>query len=219
MSWPLRVASLALTVVALVVLLRAPAPQPATPENIQAVFRTYKDAVLKGDGAAAAAVLSQDTVDWYAESQQLALHGTKDQLQKLQPLQRFQALAFRYRTDPHVLRTLSPRQVIAYAVEQGWMGKSTLERTDIGDVKIAGDTAEAEVTVDGKPAGQQYNFMREQGQWRFDQLPLLASGDEQLRAAAAQRKMSEEQLILALLEAFSKKKVGDEIWVPPGDKN
>ncbi|MBI3782738.1 MAG: hypothetical protein HY270_04980 [Deltaproteobacteria bacterium] len=212
-----RVLSIAITTVALILFLRGPAQQPATPDAVRAVFRSYKEAVLKGDGRAAAATLSQRTVDWYRESQELALHGTKTAVQQLEPLKRFQVLAFRYRMEPELLRKMSPSEVIGYAVEQGWMSKAALERTDIGQIKISGDRAEGTITLDGKPSDQQYDFVREQGEWRFDQIPLLASGNAQISAAAAQRQMTEDQLILALIEAFSHKKVGDDIWNPPGD--
>jgi hypothetical protein len=217
MSLISRVVTVAIVGLALMLLLGGSEQQPATPEGVRQVYASYKQAVLSSDGSTAAALITRETVEWYERSKQLALHGSKADIDPLPPMLKFQVLAFRQRVDVEQLRLLSARELVAYAIAQGWMSKSNMERTDLGDVKITGAVANADVVIAGTPSTQQFRFVRDAGRWYFDQLPLLTGADDQLKAAAAQRKMSEDQLIIALIEAASHKKVGEEIWTPPGD--
>jgi hypothetical protein len=208
-----RVASIAGAVVAVVMLLNAPATPPD--QAVHRAFAAFKRAVLAGDGPAAAALVSTDTLDWYGKTQDLALHASKDEVQNLGPLEKIQVLAFRQRVPLDELRAMSPPQLVAYSVAHGWMGKKAMERSELGTVTVSDDTAVATLLVDGKDSGQKYHFIRESGRWLFDQLPTLQSSDDTLKAAAAKRGMPIDVLVRTLLESASGQKLTDEIWQPP----
>jgi len=208
-----RLASIVVAVLALFMLLRAPATPPD--EAVRRAFAEYKRAVMADDGRAAAALVSTGTVDWYGKTQDLALHASKDEVRSLGPLEKIQVLAFRQRVPLQELRTMSPMQLMAYSVAHGWVGKKATERSDLGTIRVSDDTAAATLQVDGKDSGQTYHFVREGDRWVFDQLPTLQGSDDTLKTAATRRGMTIDVFVQTLLESASGQKLTDEIWEPP----
>jgi hypothetical protein len=208
-----RLASIAIAAGAVFMLLRVPEPPPQ--EAVRQVFAAYKRAVLADDGTTAAALLSAATIDWYGKTQDLALHATKEEIERLGPLEKIQVLAFRQRVPAEELRAMSPRQLVAYSVSRGWIGKTATQHSKLGPVTPSGDGASAELLLSGKATGQKYYFTREDGQWRFNQLPTLQGGDEGLKLAAAQRGMTVDQFVQLLVESASGKKITTDVWTPP----
>jgi len=205
-----RVGSLLIAAGAVFLVLRVP-PEEAVRQS----FAEYKRAVMAGDGAAAAGQLSAATVQWYGTMQDLALHGSKEEVQQLGPLEKIQVLAFRQRVPADELRAMSPRQLVAYSVTHGWVGKAGTGRSELGTVTASSGTAAANVLVGGKDSGQQYHFVREDGRWFFNQLPTLEVSADGLKAAAAQRGMPVDQFVQALIESGSGKKITADLWQPP----
>jgi hypothetical protein len=210
MSGLVRFGSFFIAGAAVFVLLRVP-PEDAVRQS----FAEYKRAVMADDGATAAAQLSAATVQWYGKMQDLALHGSKEEVEQLGPLERIQVLAFRQRVPADELRAMSPRQLVAYSVAHGWVGKVGTGRSELGTVTASGGTAVANVLLGGKDSGQQYHFVREDGRWLFDQLPTLEASADGLKAAAAQRGMPVDQFVQTLIESGSGKKITPDLWQPP----
>ena len=205
-----RLGSLLIAAGALFVLLRVP-PEEAVRQS----FAEYKRAVMAGDGAAAVGQLSAATVQWYGKMQDVALHGSKEEVEQLGPLQKIQVLAFRQRVPADELRTMSQRQLVAYSVAYGWVGKVGTGRSALGTVTASSGTAVANVLLGGKDSGQQYHFVREDGRWLFNQLPTLEASEDGLKAAAAQRGMPVDQFVQALIESGLGKKITPDLWQPP----
>ena len=205
-----RLGSLLIAAAAVFAVLRVP-PQEAVRQS----FAEYKRAVMAEDGAAAAAQLSTATVQWYGNMQDLALHGSKEEVEQLGPLEKIQVLAFRQRVPAAELRTMSARQLVAYSVTHGWIGKVGTGRSELGTVAASSGTAVANVLLGGKDSGQQYHFVREDGRWLFNQLPTLEASADALKAAAAQRGVPVDQFVQELIESGSGKKITPDLWQPP----
>ena len=205
-----RLGSFLIAAGAVFVMLRVP-PQEAVRQS----FAEYRRAVMADDGAAAAGQLSAATVQWYGKMQDLALHGSKEEVEQLGPLEKIQVLAFRQRVPADELRAMSPRQLVAYSVTHGWVGKVGTGRSELGPVTASSNTAVANVLVGGKDSGKQYHFVREDGRWLFNQLPTLEDSDDELKHTAAQRDISVDELVQALIESGSGKKITPDLWRPP----
>lgn len=190
------------------------AAQARAVDEVRATFAAYKRAILASDGATAAQLLSAGTIDWYAQIKHDALYATKAELDRLPPIAKIQVLAYRVRVAPQQLQDLSPRQLVAYAVDKGWIVKAATQHSELGHITVSDGSAVADLLV-AKRASGQYRFVKEDGQWRFDQLPLLRGGEARLDAAAQLRGESTDELVLSLLSRAAGKKVGPEIWTPP----
>jgi hypothetical protein len=208
-----RFASIMIAACAVFVLLRTPG-QPPT-EEVRQAFAEYRRAVMANDGTAAAALLSAGTIEWYGRMQDLALHGSREEVEHLGPLEKLQVFAFRLRIPADELRPLSPRQLVAYSVTHGWIGKSGTEHSELGAITISDGSAVAELMLSGKDSEQQYRFVQEGDQWRFNQLPTLEVGGGWITTAAAQRGMTIDQFVQLLVETGAGKKMSTETWEAP----
>jgi hypothetical protein len=208
-----RLASLLIAAVAVFMLLRVPQPSPE--EAVRQTFAAYKRAIVADDGPAAAALLSTGTVEWYGKVLDLTLHGSSEEIEQLGTLEKLQVLGFRQRVPVDELRAMSPRELFAYAVRRGWVGKPNVGSTEIGAITVTDDTAVARALFAGKDSGQQYRFVREGDRWLFDQLPTLQAGGDLLTAAARDHGVPVDEFVQHLVESASGKKVTPDLWQPP----
>ena len=181
----------------------------------QSAFLAYQQAVLADRGAAAADLVTESTLAYFGDMQQLALYADAAAVRNQSLVNQFQILAFRHRIAPAKLKRMSSRELFELAVDRGWVGKNALGALGPGEVSITGDTATVEILGDGEPTGFSHRFYRENGQWKLDLVPALALGNEAFKVIAQQQGITEEAVILMLLESVSGKPVPKSIWTPP----
>lgn len=110
---------------------------------------------------------------------------------------------------------MSPQELIAHAVNEGWIDKSSVLTLQAGKVLSEGDVAALHVIVDEQDAGPLFRFNRESGEWRLDLVPTTQATNAALQMTAEQQGISEEEFTLILIESVMGRKVGAEAWVPP----
>ena len=204
--------------VALLSLLGALAVAPTADEldAVRKAFTRYQSALLAKDGSAAAAAVSANSLAFYDRMRNLALAGTKAEIQALDGTEQVLVLSLRVRAPRPLLRSGSPDALIAYAVDQGMISAGTVARTQLGEITLHGTEADATLLLDGHPVpGAGFRFHREGDVWNFDleHASLLARGI--FGRLAEQRGVSQEALILELLSKTSGRSVGPEVWDPP----
>jgi hypothetical protein len=188
--------------------------EPET-EAVQTVFAGYRSKILAGEGDAAAALLSQNTVDYYDEMRQLALFASAEAVRAQSLVNQMQVLMLRMRVPTEELESMKARDLIAHAVDQGWIGKNSVLQLQPGKVIAEGDVAVLHVFVDGQDAGPMFRFNREQGSWRLDLVPTTQASNLSLQMAAKRQGVSESELLAMLMESVLGKKLGPEAWTPP----
>lgn len=183
-------------------------PSADETESVRLAFARYKDAVLAADGAAAAAALADTTASFYDKARNDALTATQPELAALPPVERLTVLIMRGSLTPEVLRSSSPEELLVAAVDAGLIGEESVKNLEIGEVTVSGETATAPAVVRGRSSPVDFAFVREQGEWRFDLLPLLEVGRTGLEEAAQQQGVTVDQLV----EATLKQKYGPETY-------
>jgi hypothetical protein len=121
-------------------------------QMVRQVFEKYKQAVLSDNGEAAASLLSQGTIDYYGDMQQLAVCASPQEVRNQSMVNRMQVLLLRWRVPPEVLPQMSELELVTYAVNQGWIGKSGVVTVDIGDVTVSDSVALAQVLKNDQPS-------------------------------------------------------------------
>lgn len=210
-----RLRSLVLIVGVLVSVLPAHAQPADQAETIRAVFAGYRTALLARDGESAVNLLSQSTIDYYGEMQQLALYGSRETVQSLSLVNQMQVLLLRLRLEPARLKGMSPRQLMVHAVDQGWIGENSVLKTRIGPVSVEGRVAIANAIVDGQTSALTFRFVNEAKGWHLDLVPTVQASNAALQLAAKQRGVSELDFISLLVESAVGRKVGPSVWQPP----
>ncbi len=194
----------------------------ASPDDSEAVrrgFSVYKEALLARDGAAAASAVSANSLAYYDRMRALALTGEKAEIQSLDGAEQMLVLSLRLHAPEPMLRSGTPAELIAHAVDRGMISPGTIARTELGAVEIEGDQADALLVVDGKPlGGGEFRFRREGDVWKFDLEHATSLTRGVFGRLARQRGVSEEALILDLLSRASGRPIGEEVWTPPASK-
>ncbi len=196
-------------------LIPASARSEGDAEAVRRVFSAYRSALLAGEGDAAAALLSRSTYDYYDEMRRLALYGDAATVQAQSLINQLQILMLRLRIPADELESLSPGELIAHAVDQGWIGKSSVLETQPGKALAEGDVAVLHVRIDEQDAGPAFHFRRESGAWRLDLVPATQLGNAALQVAASQQGVPEREFLLVLVESVLGRKIGSEAWLPP----
>jgi hypothetical protein len=184
-------------------------------DEVTSVFGAYKTAIMNDRGQEAAALLSQATVSYFEQMRDVALYGSRQELNRLSTMNLLQTLIMRHRVPADRLVEMSGIALLTYAIEQGWIGKNSVAPLKAQRVYVVGDTAVLDVVSDRGPGKAQMRFRREDLGWRLDLLSVIQAGSDQLDNVAKQRGESREELVMALLSATSGRQVEDSIWQPP----
>jgi hypothetical protein len=193
----------------------APPEEDRTPEAVRKSFDAYKEAILNDKGSEAAKWVDKQTLDWYEESRQLALKAGREKLESLSMFNRMQAILIRHRVPLAELEKMDGRGLFAYAVDNGWVGKSSVSGLAIGEVSITGAFAAGTLVREGKATALKFQFSIEEGVWKVKLLPLMKMAEPGLKAQAKRAGMTENEFIIQMTEAVSGRKVPATIWDAP----
>jgi len=181
-------------------------------------FAEYKAALKQRDGARAAAAISRNSLAYYDRMRALALSGTRAELGDLEGTERMLVLGLRLQAPGELLANGTPEELVAYAVTTEAITDTSVADTDLGEITTRGDLARGWVVVDGEPTQGVLQFAREGGRWKFDLEFAMKSSAGLIAAIASQNGVSEDDVILQLLEQGAQRTVGPEIWRPPVPK-
>ena len=197
-------------------------PQGADAEAaVRATFEAYRQALISGDGERAAALVDRATGDYYRELKRLILEGSEEDVRQRTFVDRFLVVAFRHRFDVAELSAMELADVIARAMEIGWINSAAIEQLAAGAVRIEGDEAWAaartrasleDPALGGGIDELEYRFVNEDGSWKFRFSALVSSIDEVMRSLAEQLAADEDDLIFTLVESLTGVEVLPEVW-------
>jgi hypothetical protein len=181
---------------------------------VQRGFAVYKSALVRRDGAQAAATVSGNSLAYYDRMRQLALSAPKNELEQLEGTERMLVLGMRHQAPRDLLEAATPAELVAYAVNAGLVSDTSVATTELGAVSIQGDRARAWVVVDGQPTRGVLQFALEDAVWKFDLEFAMEASSGLIAALAEQLGVSENDVIFELLARGSGLAVGPELWVP-----
>ncbi|MEU0091590.1 hypothetical protein [Kribbella sp. NPDC006257] len=165
-------------------------------------FTAYREALLAKNGKAAAALLTADSLAYYARLKKLALSAPEAELRRVQLSEQLAVLFLRLRVRADDLRRWSPTELGIDSVENDQSSTGAkVSRMSTGAVDVSGDTASVLMKLDGKETGFSFSFWRESGHWKFRMLPLLESGENSMRAIVQERHLTNRTFIDRTLAA------------------
>lgn len=182
---------------------------------IRRAYLSYKEAILQQQGQSAVLLVNRATLQYYGRMKSLALKGQEKEVRLLSPMNKIMVLSLRHRIPVDVLRAMTPEEVFAHAVNQGWIGKDSVLDSDIGQLRVFGNDASAEYVKGGKPTPLKYRFTKEDEKWRIDLTALMPVGDQAMSMLIKKEGLDEDTFIISLIESVSGEKVSPSIWQPP----
>ena len=181
---------------------------------IHEAFSAYRSAILAGNGASATAYLSSSTFEYYDQMRELALDGDLKTVQGLSLINQMQVLMLRLRVPPDQLGSMTPHELVAHAVNEGWIGKNSVLAVQPGRVLSEKNVAVLHAIVNGQDAGPAFRFNRESGAWRLDLVPTIQAANAGLQMAIKREGVSESEFMITLIESVVGRKIGAEAWEP-----
>ena len=183
--------------------------------SVREVFDRYKRAILSSDGAAAVQLVTRGSLDHYERLRVMAMEAGPDEIRRSSISDRMMIGMLRLRLSRGTLAGMSGRDLCRHAVEQGWIGREGTLSSDIGEVHVSGTEAAAVAVVNGSPTPLRFQFLKEDGNWKFDLAALIRVVDATLPQVARQAGMSEDEFILESLELATGQPVTEAVWERP----
>jgi hypothetical protein len=198
----------------LAVLLCGCSSEKADKEAIEKVFDAYKTAILAGDGNAAAASVTQETLDQYQKYVDWALHADRATVQSLSLLDKMQVLTMRHRIPRDKWQGMTGEKAFVYAVNNNWIGKDQVQAAELGEINLFVFQASADAIMNKRKTHSRFFFLKEKGAWKYDLIRLMQGFDSALKSEIKRIRMSPDQFILNTLDHLSGTKPTDSIWEP-----
>ncbi len=207
--------SLRLVIAALLLLAAAPV-EAAQQEEVSATFEAYQAALQATDGEKAAGIVTQGSRDLYRHYANQALTLDHAALNRVHIADRLTIMLLRHSLERERLMQMSGGEIIAYAVEQGWISKEGTAGIRLGNYQVAGEMATGTLLrTDGSETDFTVEFLKEDGDWHLNLKQMLEFARIGIEYAVQQAGMSEDEFILTLLEYSTGRRPDPGIWNPP----
>ena len=186
-----------------------PAIGVAAPEaEVRQVFDRYREAARSGDGAAAAALVSDESLDHYGRLAKLARDPAGGGTEPLRLVDRMQVEMLRELVPAAELAAETPAETVAFAFESRMLGAEFEAASTLGPATFDGTSATATHMARGRPVGAPFReatfrFVREDGAWRIDLLHTLDLMQAQLGDLAAHTGVPAEDLAETIVGVFT----------------
>jgi hypothetical protein len=175
---------------------------------------TDRQALLDKSGARAVPHLDSGSIAYYDRLRTLALTAPESEVRALPLLDRLGVLRLRHTFPPESLRGASGTDLLVLAVNEGFIGKESVEKAELGRIEVNGGEARAQLTASGKPTSASLRFVREKDAWHLDLMPLMAEGSRMLEAQARRAGAPEDDVLLMVIERLSGRRPDASIWQP-----
>jgi len=165
-------------------------------------FAAYREALLAKDGKAVAALLSADSIAYFAALKKLALTASEPYLRRARVSDQLAVLFLRLRVRPEDLRRWSPTEIVIDSVRHDqFSAGGNVRRMSTGAVEVSSDTASVLMKLDGKESQFSFTFWREDGLWKFRMIPLLEAIESTMRALVQERHLTDRTFVDQALAA------------------
>lgn len=203
--------------IAVLLFLALPLPAAAAPADaVKESFLSYQAALLNSNGERAASAVTEGSRDLYREYADQALTLDRESLNSLHIADRLTVMLLRHSVDKQQLQEMSGGEVIAHAIDEGWISKEGTGAIRLDHYEVNGDFATGTVLrPDGSATPFKLQFRKESGAWRLDLREMLKLTRIGIEMTVQQTGMPEDDFILYLLEYSTGRKPGPEIWNPP----
>ncbi len=183
---------------------------------VKQAFQNYKNALLNQDGEEAVRHVSSDTVAFYGKTKNRALNMPENKLKQQEPYEKLMVLMMRLKMSASELSDMEDRDVFAYAVDNGWIGKKGVRNTTLQNVKISNDQATVSATRKSRRRTRkaEFDFVRENGAWKYTLMPKIEDLNKGMRKAIQKNNVDENTYLTGVIQKSTGEKPEPEIWQP-----
>ncbi|MBT3362994.1 MAG: hypothetical protein HN929_13060 [Chloroflexi bacterium] len=180
---------------------------------VKDAYNGYLDAILAQDGTESIKYVSPSTIDYYGDMQQAALSAPEAEVRNFSLMDRMMVLIFRSIMEPSDLQQMSADELFIYAVDEGLVGED-VDSITLGAVRISGENASAAAVIDGQTLPILYEFVKSDGEWKFDLTGVITYSNQVLEELLQDNGISENDFIFEGIEGAFATEISDDIWQP-----
>ena len=194
-----------------------PAPAATVDPTVEAdaalaSWRAYQVGVLGRDGAATAAVLTGESIDYYAALLDAALHATTAELDRMPVVDVTTVLIARLRYTADTLDDLDGRGFVELTVRDGLVDESTAEGVSFDRAEVDGSTALLRTSAPDQ-ALQALEMRREADGWKVHLVAALRELGQPLESYAETEGLAPSAASLELIRRRAPN-VTDSVFQP-----
>lgn len=187
-------------------------------EDMEVLIQTLDSCNNSSDGNGILGIFTQSTWDHNDALIKLALEGTEAEVKALHMADRMEVLRMRLRSNRAELSKLKGMEYTRFATSRGWYVLPREDRALATLTKFKfspdGNEAWANLVHDGEPSNTRIHFIKEGGQWRYDEPDAMKSYSADYQFAARAERVPENRFIFNMLEQETGKDVPETIWQP-----
>jgi hypothetical protein len=187
-------------------------PEP----QVRTSYSNYATAVSLKDGDTASGLVSAATLDHYSDLRDLALSASRAQLAKHPVVDQLAVLSMRANVPVRTLRTGSPRDVVAAAVQAQVISGGGAGTTSLSDVDVTGDAATANLGIGDGSQTVRLAFRKEGETWKVDLTALLPTAEASLKQALEREKLTAGEMLTTVMTQRVGAAKAAKLWTPLG---
>jgi hypothetical protein len=182
---------------------------------IRDTFEAYRTALLELDGDAVVDLVTYESIGYYGELADLAGTAGPEEIGERAILERTTVALLRVEYPVAELAAYDGAEMLAFSVDEGLVDNGSVVDNELGDVRIVGDQAYAELVVRSVPSGVDFEFKRLGGEWLFNLIPTIRLGNLAVTQAARESGLDENEFIFDLVEVETGVRVDATIFDRP----
>jgi hypothetical protein len=179
---------------------------------VRKAFENYKSAILNENGEEAFKYINSGTANYYTYIIDLIKTADSTKIDSLSLLDKITVFSVRHRASKEEIIGMDGKSVFVYAIENGMIGKNSVENNKIGGIAINNEFATGQLIVNGQKTPFNFHFYKEMNEWKVDLTSIFPVTEKAFKQVVAASGEKENDYIFNLLDLLTGKKPGSEIW-------
>jgi hypothetical protein len=177
-------------------------------------FTNYKTAILNDKGEEAVNFVDAKTIEYYGYILEKVKTADSAQVESLSLLDKLMVFIIRHRASKDEIVSFDGKGLLVYAIKKGMVGKNSVMNNSIGEVTVDGCFAKGRFVSLGQETPLYFHFNKEGNHWKVDLTSVFPASTMAFRKMIEESDKPENEFLFSMLEMFTGKKPGPEIWTP-----
>ena len=181
---------------------------------VRKCFEHYKQAILEDQGENAIKFVDKKTINYYTKMLDKIKKADSLEVNSLGIIDKIMVLSIRHQASKKEIQSMNGGGLLVYAIQKGMIGKSSVQRNRIGEVKLNGGIAKGQIVSGEQITPVYFDFNKEKGVWKIDLTSVFSLGTIGFKQVLKKSGLKENEYLIQVLEQMTGKKPSTKIWNP-----
>jgi len=183
-------------------------------EEVRQCFNGYKQSIMDQTGTEAVKYIDLNILTYYSDMLSKIKHANQQEIDSMSMFDKLMIITVRHNSTSEDLNNFTPEALFVKAVNEAWVGKETIANMTIGEVEIEKKQAKGYLLSSGQSIPFYFMFSKKDGRWKVDLKSVTPIINFFLEHMARQSGISQNELLIQLVEILSGRAVNSNIWDP-----